>query len=474
MLNGVNFFLNSMNQKTGVYFSFPGHGHFDFSIPLLKEVSHLSNVTVFSSSYSCNTYVKILLENGINNIVHYPDLIHRCNSNGRNSRFFPELRENIKFIINQHFDYCKFDFIIAEHAMNWAIFGAAPFLIAKSCNIPFFSKKADYLNHDNYTCKNLKQTLNLLKEMNEDAAVALRSSLIHNENIICVSDYTQISFNPTAFLELMPNMRIAEYFIDLFQTDKVSYHGYNKMLFSSILSNSSYTKSNRISITNRFGLGVEKRNKQVSSSFNNVYISFGSDVPLIYDAKVLSEFVLKYTNYSVIITTANNIEYYTALNNYFYDNERVKLNLWLEPKESFKDAKYFISSCGAGATYDALYYGVPIICYPLTVEMALNGETVSELGCGINMVHRYSSLYGTLEDKILDYESLKEDFFMAFQHYFDDIENSYDNFSDSLHEFKQSYIIENNSETLITAYSILNTSDPIILGNSNPIISDDL
>ena len=454
-----------MSQKTGLYFSFPGHGHFDFSIPLLKEIAHLSKVTVFSASQSCNTYVKTLLNKKITDIIHYPDLIHQCDNNGRNARFFPELEKSIQFITRQNFDYCKFDFIIAEHAMNWAIFGGIPFLIAKTCSIPFFSKKADYLNHDNYVCKNLQQTHDILKIMGENLAMSLKSSLVHNANIICVSDYTQISFNPTAFLEVMPNMRVAEYFIDLFQIDKVSYHAYDKILFSNILNTSSYEKSNRMIVTNRFGLNFNRLNKPGESSLNKVYISFGSDVPLIYDARLLAEFILKYTVYNTVITTANNLDYYNALGHYLGNNERVELKLWLEPKESFKNVKYFISSCGAGATYDALYYEVPMICYPLTVEMALNADTISELGCGINIVHRYDRLYGVLEDNILDYETLKEEFLISLKGSFDKIEDSYDDLLNNLHEFKELYIAQDNSETIEIAHSIIDTNNNVIIDN---------
>ena len=117
-------------------------------------------------------------------------------------------------------------------------------------------------------------------------------------------------------------------------------------------------------------------NSKLNPSKHTIVLSFGSsvdDLPPVYIEHIIGA-LKKLEQYNIIWKTTSNIA---------VPGHVLKMK-WLPQNDllAHPRTKLFISHCGAGGVYEALYHGVPILCIPLFGEQPHNAFMVQSKGYG--------------------------------------------------------------------------------------------
>jgi hypothetical protein len=115
-----------------------------------------------------------------------------------------------------------------------------------------------------------------------------------------------------------------------------------------------------------------------------IYISFGTEMCNNYP--LIDAFFEYFGNndMDVLFTFGGNNVSYEMYKTRDWKNKNFKIELMVNQREVLASGKdIYFNHCGAGSIYEAIFYGVPMVCIPQEWDQPLNATTIAELGCGV-------------------------------------------------------------------------------------------
>ena len=115
-----------------------------------------------------------------------------------------------------------------------------------------------------------------------------------------------------------------------------------------------------------------------------IYVSFGTEMCNNYP--LIDAFFEYFGNndMDVLFTFGGNNVSYEMYKTRAWKNKNFKIEVMVNQREILASGKdIYFNHCGAGSIYEAIYYGVPMVCIPQEWDQPLNAATVAELGCGV-------------------------------------------------------------------------------------------
>jgi UDP:flavonoid glycosyltransferase YjiC (YdhE family) len=115
-----------------------------------------------------------------------------------------------------------------------------------------------------------------------------------------------------------------------------------------------------------------------------IYISFGTEMCNNYP--MIDAFFEYFGNndMDVLFTFGGNNFSYEMYKSRDWKNKNFKIELMVNQREVLASGKdIYFNHCGAGSIYEAIFYGVPMVCIPQEWDQPLNATTIAELGCGV-------------------------------------------------------------------------------------------
>jgi hypothetical protein len=133
----------------------------------------------------------------------------------------------------------------------------------------------------------------------------------------------------------------------------------------------------------KFDPSTQRPAKQVVAS-PKILISLGTELCFNYE---LIDALIEYfgsTQWDTIFTFGGNKLSYAKYKDTRIANKNFKLELVVNQRQVLASGRdVFVTHCGAGSTYESIYFGVPIIGIPQNFDQPLHARAIADLGCGI-------------------------------------------------------------------------------------------
>lgn len=357
------------------FFSIPAHGHTNPTLAVVKELIETGNTVRY---YSYNMFKEKIESTGATFIscdkyTHMPS-----HSSGMN-KLGTDLSQLMKVMIDttlsmddsivKEVKEWNPDVIVGDSMALWAKFAA------KKYNIPFVSSTTTFaFNNDS------------MKIMKPDFFSMIRMIISMQKVKKSTNKLKKIGYSIKSPISLMKNdnnTNTIVYTSPEFQPHSESFS--NKFKFIGPL-------------IRPLDYEVKKPDK------STIYISLGTVTNNRMDFFKNCIKAFENTEYNVIISVGNTI--------HIKDFGKIPHNITVKPSvnqmEVLQQADAFITHCGMNSVNEALYYEVPLVLYPQTLEQRGVGNRVKELNAGIFLED--DSVHGIQNaiDTILNTQCYKE------------------------------------------------------------------
>lgn len=126
------------------------------------------------------------------------------------------------------------------------------------------------------------------------------------------------------------------------------------------------------------------RPAQQAAADPRILISLGTELCFNYE---LIDALIAYfgsTQWDTIFTFGGNKLSYAKYKDIFIANKNFKLELVINQRQVLASGRdVFVTHCGAGSTYESMYFGVPILGVPQNFDQPLHAKAIADLDCGI-------------------------------------------------------------------------------------------